>query len=139
MIQSFELTPVSRKARVEIIPLIDVVFFLLATFVLFTLSLQKIMDLSASLPKSVKEISVDDVLYIQAVGPGLFSWHEGRYGAPEQIDLKNLGPRLNEFRHRTKSPRVAISGDNTVKLGETIRLLDEVRKAGMKEVSIETR
>jgi len=28
-----------KKARIEIIPLIDVIFFLLATFVLFTLSL----------------------------------------------------------------------------------------------------
>ena len=30
-----------KKARIEIIPLIDVIFFLLATFVLFTLSLNK--------------------------------------------------------------------------------------------------
>ena len=35
-----------KKARIEIIPLIDVIFFLLATFVLFTLSLNK----SAGLP-----------------------------------------------------------------------------------------
>ena len=31
----------TKKARIEIIPLIDVIFFLLATFVLFTLSLNK--------------------------------------------------------------------------------------------------
>ena len=31
-----------KKARIEIIPLIDVIFFLLATFVLFTLSLSRI-------------------------------------------------------------------------------------------------
>ena len=30
-----------KKARIEIIPLIDVIFFLLATFILFTLSLNK--------------------------------------------------------------------------------------------------
>ena len=30
-----------KRARIEIIPLIDVIFFLLATFVLFTLSLNK--------------------------------------------------------------------------------------------------
>ncbi len=42
-----------KKARIEIIPLIDVVFFLLATFVLFTLSLNKSMGLSGVVtPKS---------------------------------------------------------------------------------------
>jgi biopolymer transport protein ExbD len=42
-----------KKARIEIIPLIDVIFFLLATFVLFTLSLQKIADLPVQLPAAV--------------------------------------------------------------------------------------
>ena len=42
--------PGKKKARIEIIPLIDVVFFLLATFVLFTLSLDKIQSLPYNLP-----------------------------------------------------------------------------------------
>ena len=41
-----------KKARIEIIPLIDVVFFLLATFVLFTLSLNKSQGLNVTLPQS---------------------------------------------------------------------------------------
>ena len=39
-----------KKARIEIIPLIDVIFFLLATFVLFTLSLDKIQSVDVQLP-----------------------------------------------------------------------------------------
>ena len=41
---------VKKKARIEIIPLIDVIFFLLATFVLFTLSLNKIQSVPINLP-----------------------------------------------------------------------------------------
>ena len=41
-----------KKARIEIIPLIDVIFFLLATFVLFTLSLNKSQGLHVDLPSS---------------------------------------------------------------------------------------
>src|SRR5215217_1880094 len=42
-----------KKARIEIIPLIDVIFFLLATFVLFTLALNKSEGLAGvALPKS---------------------------------------------------------------------------------------
>ncbi len=40
----------TKKARIEIIPLIDVIFFLLATFVLFTLSLNKSNGLNVQLP-----------------------------------------------------------------------------------------
>src|SRR5688572_33492094 len=40
----------TKKARIEIIPLIDVVFFLLATFVLFTLSLNKTDGVTVLLP-----------------------------------------------------------------------------------------
>src|SRR3954469_1930923 len=42
----------AKKARIEIIPLIDVIFFLLATFVLFTLSLNKSAGPKVDLPKS---------------------------------------------------------------------------------------
>src|SRR5271168_1317045 len=41
-----------KKARIEIIPLIDVIFFLLATFVLFTLSLNKSAGPRVDLPQS---------------------------------------------------------------------------------------
>src|SRR5450759_2971926 len=42
-----------KRARIEIIPLIDVIFFLLATFVLFTLSLNKSNGLAGvALPPS---------------------------------------------------------------------------------------
>ena len=41
-----------KKARIEIIPLIDVIFFLLATFVLFTLSLNKTSGVRVELPKA---------------------------------------------------------------------------------------
>ena len=40
-----------RRARIEIIPLIDVIFFLLATFVLFTLSLNKTGGLPVCCPR----------------------------------------------------------------------------------------
>ena len=50
-----------KKARIEIIPLIDVIFFLLATFVLFTLSLNKSGGIAGiNLPMLVKLAKVRD-------------------------------------------------------------------------------
>jgi biopolymer transport protein ExbD len=39
---------------------------------------------------------------------------------------------------REKNPRVFIRGDNKAKLGAAILALDEVRKAGIQQVSVET-
>lgn len=40
-----------RKGRIEIIPMIDVMFFLLATFMLASLSMQNLNALAVNLPK----------------------------------------------------------------------------------------
>ena len=40
-----------RRGRIEIIPMIDVMFFLLATFMLASLSMQKLHSLPVHLPK----------------------------------------------------------------------------------------
>ena len=47
------LPNVKRKARIEIIPLIDVVFFLLATFVMVSMSMVKNQGLQVRLPSAV--------------------------------------------------------------------------------------
>ncbi|MGA2192280.1 MAG: biopolymer transporter ExbD [Thermodesulfovibrionales bacterium] len=41
----------SRRGRIEIIPMIDVMFFLLATFILASLSLQNLHSLPVNLPR----------------------------------------------------------------------------------------
>jgi biopolymer transport protein ExbD len=46
-----------KRARIEIIPLIDVIFFLLATFVLFTLSLNKSGGLSVLLDEFLARLT----------------------------------------------------------------------------------
>ena len=45
----------SRRGRIEIIPMIDVMFFLLATFMLASLSLQNLHSLPVNLPKGKAE------------------------------------------------------------------------------------
>ncbi len=64
----------ARVARVEIIPLIDVVFFLLATFVLFTLSLNRLQSLEVTLPFPGKEPPAVLPVTIQVSGAGTLYW-----------------------------------------------------------------
>ena len=43
----------TKKGRIEIIPMIDVMFFLLATFMLASLSMQSLNSLAVNLPQGV--------------------------------------------------------------------------------------
>lgn len=133
-------SPVSKKARIEIIPLIDVIFFLLATFVLFTLSLDKIRAIEVPLPKVPLHPvppSVDTTVYLQA-SDGAFYWKQGTDGIVEMLTAAEIRPRLENYRRTAAEARVFVRGDGQAKFGAAVALLDEVRAAGIKQVSVET-
>jgi len=125
-----------KKARIEIIPLIDVIFFLLATFVLFTLSLNKIKSVPINLPVASNNPSTkpdEDTVTLQVSDQGTCYWNK------ELINLSEIAPRLEHYKTQVPNPRVLIAGDDKAKFGVTVLALDEVRKAGITQVSVETR
>jgi len=127
-----------KKARIEIIPLIDVVFFLLATFVLFTLSLEKMWMLEVPLPQSGDPPKEDRVMYIEAADDGFYFWHIGRSSPREFGTLPELSAGLVDYKRREVRPRIMVGGDNHARFGATIRAMDEARKLKIYEVSLET-
>ncbi|MEZ0216026.1 MAG: ExbD/TolR family protein [Rariglobus sp.] len=124
-----------KRARIEIIPLIDVIFFLLATFVLFTLSLNKIQSVPVDLPQasaSARPNPEDDTVILQVSEAGSAFWNR------EPISAADIPRRLADYKTTSPAPRVLVSGDDKASYGDTVRALDEVRKAGITQVSIET-
>lgn len=123
-----------KKARIEIIPLIDVVFFLLATFVLFTLSLNKIESVPINLPKAAppdpSQIKEEPVI-LQVSDADSVYWNR------EPISMSEVEPRLLQYAQST-SPKVLVTGDERAKFGALVQVLDKVRLAGIEQVSIET-
>jgi len=128
-----------KKARIEIIPLIDVIFFLLATFVLFTLSLNKIQSLPADLPvagENKLNLSIDEErsVTLQVSELGTCYWNKG------PLTLNELPHRLNQHKEKYgAAARVLIANDDKALYGAVVRVLDEVRKAGITQVAVETR
>src|SRR5215216_7132781 len=99
-----------KKARIEIIPLIDVVFFLLATFVLFTLSLNKIQSVPVNLPVASPTSSSskpdEDTVTLQVSDQGTCYWNK------ELINVNEIAPRLQQYKTQVPNPRVLIAGDD---------------------------
>ena len=97
----------------EIIPLIDVIFFLLATFVLFTLTLHRIRVFEPELPKvgGPTEVVDDTTAFIQASVDGTYHWRVGTHGAKETLTAAELGPRLMHYRQSVPAPRVLVRSD----------------------------
>jgi biopolymer transport protein ExbD len=129
-----------KKARIEIIPLIDVIFFLLATFVLFTLSLQRIVNVPVTLPVASPpgpSNPNDTTIYLQVSEEGNYYWKQGQ-GNAELITSSEIAPKLEDYRRTESNPRVLIRGDTKARFGAAVFALDQVRRAGIQQVSVET-
>jgi biopolymer transport protein ExbD len=126
------LSPLPRKkARIEIIPLIDIMFFLLAAFMLASLSMIRLQSIKMDLPTATmaKRDFKPDIVNIAVDKAGEV------YVEKKQLNVVELQEYLsNKFRANTNVP-VYISGDKDATHGSVIRVLDIVRREGIQKVS----
>jgi biopolymer transport protein ExbD len=124
-----------RRARIEIIPLIDVMFFLLATFVMVSLSMVQHRGIAVNLPSAAsarpQEAGAHAVVTVTDGDELLFD--------EERVDLAGLAVRLRELAEARPDARIFVEGDARAHLGPVVRVLDEARKLGITRVAIETR
>ncbi|HEY9249924.1 MAG TPA: biopolymer transporter ExbD [Rariglobus sp.] len=132
---TFTAPSVQKKARIEIIPLIDVIFFLLATFVLFTLSLNRSGGLPVTLPAADTGQSrkADGTVTITVTAEGTLAWDK------ESVTLDEFIARLQAYKSIEPNPRVLINADEKALFVQTRYVIDEVRKAGIGKVLFETK
>ncbi len=124
-----------KKARIDIIPLIDVIFFLLATFVLFTLSLNSSGGLAVALPKTGTSVARDpsNSVTLSIRDDGTLGWDK------ELINLDQFIIQLQAYKQTNPDPKILINGDENALFQQVRYVIDEVRKAGISKVLIETR
>jgi biopolymer transport protein ExbD len=121
------------EARIEIIPLIDIMFFLLASFMLVSLSMVNLKSVKLNLPtattatpettKSFVDISVNKAGSV--------------FLDKKPVDDQDLIVRLAAQRQRDANVRVLVSGDRETMHGDIIHVLDLVRLAGIDRVAFE--
>ena len=130
-----KLAPESTEARIEIIPLIDIMFFLLAAFMLVSLSLVNPKSVKVNLPTATSATADTqrDFVNISVDKAGL-----------TYLDTKPVGPNelalaLAALAKARAEVRVFISGDQDARHGDVIRVLDIVRGTVIQKVEFEIR
>jgi biopolymer transport protein ExbD len=128
----------TRKARIEIIPLIDIIFFLLATFIMVSLSMSKNQGVQVALPAAASATSLGDQKELdKAVTLSVNGKGEVFYNK-EKIAMGQLPLKLQTFKATSKDPKVIVNGDANADWKNLVAVLDEVRKIGIVKVGINT-
>src|SRR6185436_1713533 len=127
-----------KRARIEIIPLIDIIFFLLATFVMVSLSMTKNQGVNVNLPTASTAASLGDQQELdKAVTLSVNEKGEVFYNK-EKITLAQLPMRLQGYKAGAKDAKVIVNSDGAADFKYVVGLLDEVRRAGIDKVGINT-
>ncbi len=121
-------------ARIEIIPLIDIMFFLLAAFMLVSLSMTHMRRVPLNLPVASTSVSDNKTppWQIAIDAAGVTTW-EGQI-----VTLTEITTRLKAA-GATPDARVLIAADEDARHRQVLAVLNAVRDAGVEKVSFETR
>jgi biopolymer transport protein ExbD len=121
-----------RRTRLEIIPLIDIMFFLLASFMMVSLQMQKVRTLKASLPTATLATSTakPDMVTITVDHNGQVAVDSRQISFPELQSLLT-----NRYNLNTNLP-VYITGTRDATHGSVIYVLDFVKRAGIQRVAV---
>jgi len=125
-------SPIPKKhARIEIIPLIDIMFFLLASFMMVSLSQTHMKGIRVNLPSPNTTANPNpnkDYVSIRVTEGNLIYFDN----APVNDD--EVMPRLYQMATANKDIKVSISAEQQALHGDVIRVLDRVRSAGITKI-----
>ena len=119
----FRRSRASRRGRIEIIPMIDVMFFLLATFMLASLAMQRLDAVKVNLPTGqAQQMSVDQPLTLAVDRTNTVFLNR----QPVRLDQVEAGVR----RLLKPDRNVIIAADNAAAQGAVVQAMLAARRAG---------
>jgi biopolymer transport protein ExbD len=123
---------IKRRPRVEMIPLIDLMFLILVSFVygVFFMSVHRGVPVTLPLSSTAKlEKQLTLTLTIQADGSLFLD--------KEQVPMETLGEALKHRAAEDKETGVLLFADKTIPYQKLYTVLDLIRTAGLSQVSLQ--
>jgi biopolymer transport protein ExbD len=120
-----------KKARIEIIPMIDTIFFLLVFFMISTLSMAQYRGMPVNLPKAASGQQAP------AESAAITIDSQGRlFLDKEPVEKTTLGDLLRQQRAQNADLLVVINADDGVEHGRVVEVMDIVRTASIARMAI---
>ena len=124
-----------KKARIEIIPLIDIMFFLLASFMLVSMSMIKLQAIDTKVPPAQAPQKHDDNHDYTAIGidkNGTYYFDRDKTPIPLADITGRLAPI---YKDKGDDMKVFINADSDTSYASVIAVLDQVRLMGLTKVT----
>jgi len=122
-----------RRGRLEIIPLIDIMFFLLAAFMLVSIDKIRVKSLKVHLPTNVPAAQIEkkeDFLSVSVNADGKVQLENDLYP-----DTQAFVAKLQQLYTQNKDQKFLISADKDARSGDVIGVLGVLRSAGFQKVA----
>ena len=124
-----------KKGRIEIIPMIDVMMFLLVFFVLVSINVIPAQGLKTNIPKSSQSVELlAPVRVVNTISADGTHMVDGN-----QTDIRAIPKVLYDKKQTVKGNQkfiVILNGDDTVPLQKVIDVMDVVKGAGFDSLTI---
>jgi biopolymer transport protein ExbD len=120
-----------KKARIEIIPLIDIMFFLLASFMMVSLSQTHMKGIRVNLPNANAIVPPDqpkDYIAIRVAEGGLI------YFDNVPVNFDDVHPKLSKLHEANPDVKISLSAETLALHGDVIGVLDKVRSVGITKI-----
>lgn len=123
-----------EDARIEIVPLIDIMFFLLAAFMMVSLSMTQIHRVNVRLPIAAASEQVPKAppIHIAIDSHGIITW-DTKIVTPSEITDRLVALPV------TPDTKVLIGADTNCNMGAAMAVLDAVKAAKVDKAAFETK
>jgi biopolymer transport protein ExbD len=122
-----------KKARIEIVPMIDTMVFLLIFFMMASLAMTPMAGMKVALPKasSGEKSSAARVILTMTAGGDL-------YLNKRRVTLAEVTPALRERIAANPETQVIVNADRRLRHGQVIALMDAAKRARPKVLAVAT-
>jgi biopolymer transport protein ExbD len=120
----------SSEADINITPLLDIVFIMLIFFVVTT-SFVREAGIEVNRPTAQTAERKEHASILIAIAPNGEIWIDQR-----AVDVRSVRAAIERLRAENPEGAVVIQGDRKAQIGLLVQVMDQVRKAGVSNVSI---
>jgi len=122
-----------RNLEINLVPMIDVIFSILAFFIISTLFLTRSEGLPVDLPQATtaqQQSETEVTVTLQANGKIALN--------QEEISLKNLIPEVTKISQNAQETLVIVKADKAVTHGDVVNVMDRLRQVEGVKLAIAT-